>query len=322
MFSKILDYLNNLNVRQVLTLAGVAALLMFIVIYVFLTNFVEKEEAEVKQIIPERPRVTTVIVAKSDISPHTTIVENMVQLKEIPSDTVPNGAITSVSQVVDRPARITILAGDVITRRKLYDDSQQAGFIGSIPPDCRAISINVNNVTGVAGFAKPGDYVDLLLVEGNDGSATTSIILQNVLLLSINKTMNRNDIETEGDEEKARAAIDNPSIATLALRPQEALRLVSSAKLGDIYLMLRPSKPIENYVDASDFTLNSSKKPKEEKPAPAPAPTPAPVEQPKVETPPVEQERKIEIIYGDESTEQPIKNDTDRKPADEKVINQ
>ncbi|MBQ7630808.1 MAG: hypothetical protein IJS81_11460, partial [Selenomonadaceae bacterium] len=95
-----------------------------------------------------------------------------------------------------------------------------------------------------------------------------------------------------------------------------------AAKLGDIYLMLRPSKPIENYVDASDFTLNSSKKPKEEKPAPAPAPTPAPVEQPKVETPPVEQERKIEIIYGDESTEQPIKNDTDRKPADEKVINQ
>ena len=301
MFSKILDYLNNLNVRQVLTLAGVAAVLMFAVIYFFLTNYVTKEEEAAKQIIPPRPRVTTVIVAKSDISPHSKITEGMVQLKEIPSESVPSGAITSMSDVVDRPARITMLAGDVVTKRKLYENDKQSGFIGSIPPDCRAVSINVNNVTGVGGFAKPGDYVDLLLVESNDGTATTSIILQNILLLSINKSMHRNDVEADGDTEKSSSAYENPAIATLALRPPEALRLISAAKLGDIYLMLRPSTPLENYVDAVDFTMiSSSKPPKKEEPAPTPPPAPAPqpVEQPKPEPEP--KENKIEIIYGDE----------------------
>ena len=301
MFSKILDYLNNLNVRQVLTLAGVAALLMFLVVYIFLTNFVAKEEEETSKTIPERPRVTTVVVAKSDIAPRTTISDNMVQIKEVPSDSVPNGAVTSLSEVIDSPARITILAGDIITKRKLYQDSQQAGFVGSIPPDCRAVSINVNNVTGVAGFAKPGDYVDLLLVENTDVGVTTSIILQNILLLSINQNMDRNEIETGDDGQKnSKAAVNNPSIATLALRPQEALMLVSAVKLGDIYLMLRPTRPLENYVDVVDFTLNSAKTPpQKETPAPAPAPS-KPIEQPKPESKPEEKERKVEIIYGDE----------------------
>ena len=313
MFSKILDYLNNLNVRQVIILAGAAAVIMFLSIYLFLTNFVEDEEEKNRNkiIIPERPRVTTVIVAKSDIAPHAMILENMVQLKEIPSESVPSGAITSMSDVVDRPARITILAGDVITKRKLYDSSQQAGFIGSIPPDCRAVSINVNNVTGVAGFAKPGDYVDLALVESRDGSATTSIILQNILLLSINQSMDRNDIDSHDGEKNSRTALENPSIATLALRPQEALRLVSAAKLGDIYLMLRPARPIENYVDAVDYTLDSvNKPPQKEEPAPTPTPAPAP-QQPKVETEP--KEKKIEIIYGDEVVQKSDSDNADKK---------
>ena len=322
MFSKILDYLNNLNVRQVVTLAGIAAVLMFLVIYIFLTNFVEKEVEETKKIIPERPRVTTVVVAKSDIAPRAIISENMVQLKEVPSESVPSGAVTSISEVVDTPARITILAGDIVTKRKLYKDVQQAGFVGAIPPDCRAISINVNSITGVAGFAKPGDYVDMLLVENNEYGATTSIILQNVLLLSINQSMDRNEIETNDDGQKnSKAAVNNPSIATLALRPNDALKLVSAAKLGDIYLMLRPPKPLEMYVGDIDYTLNSvNKPPKKETPAPAPAPV-KPVEQPKPkqEEKPVEQERKIEIIYGDAD---PIQKSVSTNADNEKVNTQ
>ena len=320
MFSKILDYLNNLNVRQVVTLAGIAAVLMFLVIYIFLTTFVEKEVEETKKIIPERPRVTTVVVAKSDIAPRAIISESMVQLKEVPSESVPSGAVTSISEVVDTPARITILAGDIVTKRKLYKDVQQAGFVGAIPPDCRAISINVNSITGVAGFAKPGDYVDMLLVENNEYGATTSIILQNVLLLSINQSMDRNEIETNEEGQKnSKAAVNNPSIATLALRPNDALKLVSAAKLGDIYLMLRPPKPIEMYVGDIDYTLNSvNKPPKKETPAPAPV---KPVEQPqpKQEEKPVEQERKIEIIYGDA---EPIQKSVSTNADNEKVNTQ
>ena len=313
MFSKILDYLNNLNIRQVFILAGVSAILMFGVIYLFLTQFTT-EKVEPTKINVDIPRVTTVVVAKADIAPRLIIQSSMVQVKEIPSDTVPNGAITTLSEVVGHPAKITILAGDVITKRKLHESDEQAGFVGSIPPDCRAISINVNNVTGVSGFAKPGDYVDLLLAESNNNGATTSIILQNVLLLSINKNMNRSEIETEDNGGK-NAAIDSPNIATVALKPQDALKLVSAAKLGDIYMMLRPNKPLNSYVDEIDYTIISSNAPPKKDETPKPA---QPVEEKPVEKKPVEEpkpepepERKIEIIYGAEI--QPSESDKDNK---------
>ena len=321
LFSRILDYLNNLNVRQVLMLAGIAAVLMFVVLYIFLTKFasVENENVTPTTITVEVPQVSTVVVAKSDIAPRVTISENMVEVKEVPSDSVPSGAITSLSEVLDKPARINILAGDIITKRKLYLSSEQSGFVGAIPPDCRAVSINVNNVTGVAGFAKPGDYVDLLLVEKNDSTATTSIILQNILLLSVNQNMDRNEIETDNEGGKnSNAAISSPSIATLALRPQEALKLVSAAKLGDIYLMLRPSKPTDMYVDSIDYTLISSNAPPKNEETSTPVAPPQPVEPAKpVETPPANTTPKFEIIYGDE-----VVSDDDKKSPNAEASSQ
>ena len=321
LFSRILDYLNNLNVRQVLMLAGIAAVLMFVVLYIFLTKFasVENENVTPTTITVEVPQVSTVVVAKSDIAPRVTISENMVEVKEVPADSVPSGAITSLSEVLDKPARINILAGDIITKRKLYLSSEQSGFVGAIPPDCRAVSINVNNVTGVAGFAKPGDYVDLLLVEKNDSTATTSIILQNILLLSVNQNMDRNEIETDNEGGKnSNAAISSPSIATLALRPQEALKLVSAAKLGDIYLMLRPSKPTDMYVDSIDYTLISSNAPPKKEETSAPVAPPQPVEPAKpVETPPANTTPKFEIIYGAE-----VVSDDDKKSPNAEASSQ
>ena len=311
MFSKILDYLNNLNARQVLMLAGIAAIMMFAAIYFFLTNFVKQEIEPVKIPVPvEQPRVMTVVVAKSDIAPRTVIRENMVQFKEVPADSVPNGAVTSIADVVDCPAKITILAGDVITQRKLYKNTDQAGFVGNIPADCRAVAINVSDVTGVAGFAKPGDHVDLMLVEKADDSATANIILQNVLLLSINQSMDRNDFEVNADGEKNPSqAVNAPTIATFALRPEEVLRLVSASKLGDIYMMLRPVKPLENYVDNINYkVVSSNAKPKVET---------APV----VETPPQpEPSKKFVIIQGNEVVQDP--NDDDKSKATKEVKKQ
>ena len=91
------------------------------------------------------------------------------------------------------------------------------------------------------------------------------------------------------------AAISNPSIATFALQPQETLKLISAAKLGEIYMTLRPSKPRSNYVEAMEYTIESVN-------APKPAPpviieNPAPIPPPKPTTP------KIEIIQGDKVTQ-------------------
>ena len=299
MISKILKYLNNLNVRQVLLLAGISAGIMFASIYIFLNEYTTKEMDKIEERVgEEKQQLTKVVVAKTDISPRIRIRENMIEEKEIPTSDVQSDAVTNKAEIIDKTAKITILTGDVITNRKLYKNTDQQGLVGTIPPDCRAISIPVNDVTAVAGFAKPGDYVDLLLVENDGTSATTNIILQNVLLLSINQSMDRNEITKEG-ESNANVAIANPSIVTVALRPNEALKLVSATKLGDIYLMLRPSKPLENYVEGLEYKIISANAPPSQKYDPPPENTlPEQKEQKESET--AISQPVIEIIQGDQ----------------------
>ena len=160
----------------------------------------------------------------------------------------------------------------------------------------------MSETTGVDGFAKPGDRVDLLLVETYENrSATTNILLQDVLLLSINKNMNKkSESNVAEDGTITTAAIENPSIATFALRPDEILKLLSASKLGEIYLMLRPRNPTEDYLQNVGYTIDSINAYKQQQNSPPTTPAPvAETPQPKIETPPVDV-NKIEIIQGDQ----------------------
>lgn len=300
MFSKILNKINDMRPKQLIALAAVCGLLMFGLFFGILSAMSHNSQPDPETKEVAKVNTVKVVVAKQNIPVRTRIQESMLQLKEMPETAVPEGAIKDFSTILNEPARVTIFAGDVLTQQKLFGERSDDGFLGTIPPECRAVSISVNNVTGVAGFAKPGDFVDLLLVEKDNYSATANILLQNVQLLSINQSMSASTVD--GNE-----AINNPTIATLALRPEDTLKVISAAKLGEIYLTLRPFKPQNMYVGEMEYTIESVSKP-----APKPESAPQPVQQPIPQIPSqsipapvaVAPEPKIEIIVGDK-VEQP-----------------
>ena len=294
MSQKILNLLNDLSPRGVLILAGSVFILMFATLFLFL-NWWTAEHELTENVSKTTPTVLmkSVVVAKTDIPPLTIINSEMLETKEIPEELAPTDAIIDSAKIINSSTKSAVFAGDVITEKKLLTNLKNLTFVGSIPPDCRAVSISVSEITGVDGFAKPGDRVDLLLVETDEKrSATTSILLQDVLLLSINKDMNKNsESEVAADGTVKTAAIENPSTATFALRPDEVLKLVSASKLGEIYLMLRPQNPTENISDNRGYTINSINSYKNENPAPIQIPEIPP--QISIDS------NKIEIIEGD-----------------------
>lgn len=305
MLHRLIDKLNNLTSKQLLTMAAIAGLLMFAAIFAGMTLMAQQEQQPPPP--PEQTKTVeqvAVVVAKTNIHPRTRIQESMLQVKELPAEIVPEGAIKSFADVLNVQVKITIFAGDILTIQKVFAEGGDEGFTGSIPADCRAVSMSVNDITGVAGFAKPGDHVDLLLVEKGKYSATTNLLLQNVLLLSINQDTTGSP--KIGENGVPSAAISNPSIATFALRPEETLKLISAAKLGDIYISLRPSKPQSAYVEPMEYTIESIDAPKPE-PAPAPVIPSAPAPQIPIEPP----TPKIDIIAGD----QVVQSSTPTLPA-------
>lgn len=319
--SKFFDWLSNLRPRQLLALAGVSALFIFFIMYFALTMVAKNQvpipeinnetNTEENQDEPEKPelQMVSVVVATKTIEPKTMLISKFLETKEIPENAVPPDAVTDIAEIANKPARVRIYQGDVITHQKVYRTVEQSGFVGSIPPDCRAVTVAVSDVTGVSGFAKPGDYVDVLLIEREENSVTSRLILQDVLLLSINKNMgvqrtSEDDKNDNSSVNPATTAIENPSLATFALRPDEVLELVTASRLGEIYLMLRPLVPQSNYITGAQYTMqslkgknatNNIKNPAQ--PAETPAETPAPVEE------------KIEIIYGNEDTPQKLQNE-------------
>lgn len=271
MFSKIMDILNDLQPRQLLLLAAGTAIVMFLAVYFALTGLARNNNEISTKMTPVNQVATVqVVMAREDIPARTIIQEDMLEIRDVPTDSLPKGAMMSIQDVVGQPAASTIYAGDFITLSKIMVDKKRTGFVGEIPDNCRAVSVGITEITGVAGFAKPGDYVDVILVEKGNNGATSRFLLKNVLLLGINQEATQPDKDgskTEKDKAKTR---NKPAIATLALEPDDMLQLVSAAAVGEIYLALRPFHTEETGNFLNTFTTNRSVTGGETASAPAP----------------------------------------------------
>lgn len=104
----------------------------------------------------------------------------------------------------------------------------------------------------MAGFAKPGDKVDILLIgsTSNEDRVTSKMLLKDVLLLAINKTSMapqapKNEEKKDGEDAKKINSqpvnTGTPSVATVALSPYDAAKLTASMQIGQLQLLLRPA---------------------------------------------------------------------------------
>ena len=262
---RIREFLDKITYRQWVVAAGVVSILLGLMVYFAMSGDDEKAA--------EKPQtnLVQVVAAKQDIPERTVVKEDMLKVVEVPSELVPEGAFRDVADAVDHPTSTAIQQGDIMTSRKVYVDIRMAGFTGIIPPDCRAVTIPINDVTGVSGFAHPGDYVDIMIISGTkENGINGRIILQDVLLLGINRTADLPNTPTgdsskkDGDKKddasaqnvgnvNTKASSDTMATATVALKPADALKLAAASQEGTLYLVLRPFKPRDMYTFDTDY---------------------------------------------------------------------
>jgi Flp pilus assembly protein CpaB len=108
------------------------------------------------------PTTTKVVVATKDIALGDKIQENQVGLKEIPLP-APAAAFGDTSFVIGQVARASVIKGQLVKTTVL--DGGSGSIVGNIevPAGLVAMSIKVNQVSGVGTVIKPGDYVDALV---------------------------------------------------------------------------------------------------------------------------------------------------------------
>ena len=270
---KLSTIMERLTPRQLLLACGVVALLIFLLIYFTLTKLTApKPQPQQPKPVSQTQQIrdVKVVTAKTSIPERTLIKEEMLSLTTMPSNKVPNGALMRTTDLVGRPSKVAIGAGEVITTQKVFASIMDMGLSGRIPPECRAITVGISDVTGVAGFAQPGDYVDVMLVSSQveNNKVVSEMILQNVLLLAINKQVEnggnaptQNNTNAKGQNATVTGqpkVTGNPAMATMALLPEDALKLAAKAQLGQIYLVLRPYRPANGVSDDTYYSVTKA----------------------------------------------------------------
>jgi pilus assembly protein CpaB len=210
------------------------AVLMALFTSALLHNWLEQQRASLRP-APASPQAVhspteTVVVATVDLFRGTTLTSEMIRLVSWPSESLPEGHISTVKDTEGRILITNIKANDPILASQLAPlDVTHGGMAAVTDPEKRAMAVRVDDVVGVAGFINPGNRVDVL-VTLRQSPPKTKTVLQNVLVLATGTQM-----ETQGNGAKPRPV----RVITVEVLPEEAEKLALAANEGRVTMALR-----------------------------------------------------------------------------------
>lgn len=186
-----------------------------------------------------------VVKAVTDIPQDSLIASEQVRVEQVPAQFAHPGAVQNRNQVVGKVATSDIIAGELVLAGKVLTDKGRSERLSySIPGGKRAISIPIDQVSGVSDLIKPGDKVDVIgtvdAPVGEQNITATVIFLQDIEVLAVGKMMTGVKSTVEG---KGKEPIESRTL-TLAVTPEQARPLVLVSEKGSIRLALR--SPVDN----------------------------------------------------------------------------
>ena len=177
-----------------------------------------------------------VAVAAVPLDYGTQITPDKVRFVAYPARSLPPGTFKNLealmpmgkSRIVLRP----VVPNQLLLAADLTGEGKGASIAALLPDGMRAASVRINDVSGVAGFVKPNDTVDVLItrqaIGANREAQVTDVLLQNIRVIAMDQ---RAASKT--------AAADVARTATLEVTPIDAQKLALGQELGALSLVLR-----------------------------------------------------------------------------------
>ena len=127
-----------------------------------------------------------VVVAARDLEPGAPLTAGMLQQTPWPAGAVPVGAFEDPKKLEGRVIRSPVFKGEPVLEPKLAPEGTKGGLTSIIQSGKRAISVKVNEVVGVAGFALPGSFVDVMVnATDSKNKSVSKIVLKRILVLAV-----------------------------------------------------------------------------------------------------------------------------------------
>lgn len=205
-------------------------------------QWVEGQRAVVAAVpnLPAAPAATLILVARGGLGVGSFVKPDDLRWQAWPEGSVAEGYIVKEAQnledFVGSVVRHRVADGEPIAGDKLVMPGERGFLAAVLAPGMRAVSVPVNETSGIAGLVFPGDRVDIILTHGlrEDGPTgaterrASETVLSDIRVLAIDRRMD------DGEEEGKVG-----DTATLEVTPRQAEKIAVTLQLGSLSFALR-----------------------------------------------------------------------------------
>ncbi len=178
------------------------------------------------------PEMVPVVVAAKNVPSTVALAADQLTVRMWPQESALAGRFAQPGEVEGRVTAIPLTVGEPVLENKLAPKGVIPGLTALLPQDKRAMTIKVDEASGVAGFLNPDNRVDVLVsVDKGDFNIDpiSKMILQNVRVLGTGQRIEK----TLGEKPQVVPTV------TLEVSPAEGERLALAVREGMISLVLR-----------------------------------------------------------------------------------
>lgn len=211
---------------------------------------------------PVQAPTVAVVVAAKDVDAANTLRADQLAVVQWPQAGAPKGGFAKIEEAAGRVALLPIGPGEPILEAKLAPQGTPAGLTALVSPEKRAMTVKVDEASGVAGFIVPNNRVDVIVTLSRtpfSEDPVCGVVLQNLRVLGTGQKI----IEKQPDGKPQVV----PTV-TLEVSPEEGEQLSLASLEGRITLALRSQKDESRVATAGIRTsqLVQGGKPEEPKP--------------------------------------------------------
>lgn len=196
----------------------------------------ETRIAELSKRVSKNVEMADVYIAAKELNYGQVLTKDDVKLIEWPKNSIPDTAFITEKKLFgdegETDTRVVIRVvdlGEILLSTKITGLGEDAGVASRLEKGMRAFTIRVDVTSGVSGFLRPGDKVDIYWTgKVNRSSKVTKLIMDGISLIAIDQTSG--------------VSTSTPTVAktvTVAVSPRTVGALVQAQATGKLLLSLR-----------------------------------------------------------------------------------
>ncbi|MGR3514038.1 MAG: Flp pilus assembly protein CpaB [Paracoccaceae bacterium] len=210
---------------------GLAGVAVYMARDFFAQQQLQLAEAEAAKaaIVP----TTDVMVVNKQMRYGQRLTTGDVKIVRWPTAAIPAGAFTSAEELFPngadelRSILRTMEPDEAILSMKVTAPGEDAGVSSRLSPGFRAFTVRTDATSGVSGFLRPGDRVDVYWSGNLNGGSVTQLIQADVRIIAINQSA----------DEDSNATVVARTV-TVEVNPTEVAKLAQAQSTGRLSLSL------------------------------------------------------------------------------------